>query len=103
MTLDPKRISRVITTWIVTKLGSGSRFTFSHPPDLIRDIPADFADPGETLIVTRRLIAEENMPIMSAVRTSDPEGEGYTILEYAQNYSYSIKFPIPGKESEEEE
>jgi hypothetical protein len=100
MSLDPSRVSRVITTWIVTKLGSGSRFTFSHPPDLTRDLPADFAEPGETVQVTRRLIAEENTPIMSAVRTSDTGGEGYTIREYAQNYTYKVTFPDPGEPDE---
>jgi hypothetical protein len=103
MNLDPNRVSRVITTWIVTKLGSGSRITFSHPPDLTRDLPPEFADPGETVIVTRRLIAEENMPLMNAVRTSDSEGEGYLVTEHAQNYTYRIKFPQHEELSEDGE
>lgn len=83
----PPHRRRVITTYIVTKPGTNTRITFSYLPNLTTDLPVDFAAPGETVIVSERIIAEEEKPISRAIRTVN----GFSVVQDSKQFD--ITFP----------
>jgi len=73
---------RILTTYIVTKPDTAARITFHRQPNLATDIPRDFAEPGETIIVTEKIVAEQERTVLSAVRTE----HGFAVTHSEKKY-----------------